>query len=60
MKKYYSIKLVLPMCTLFNLSDHLEETFVDLNIQDGQKLVLIGQQSFTWSALNKGPNVQLS
>ena len=44
---------------LRNLSEVLQETFLDQHIPEGAKLVLVGRRSFTWDPTNKGPNVVL-
>ena len=44
---------------LRNLSDCLDETFLDQDIPHEARLVLVGQQSFTWNINAKGPNIKL-
>ena len=59
MQQYYHTRLVYPMGYLRNLSQCLNETFLDQQIPDEAQLVLVGQRSFTWDLNNKGPNINL-
>ena len=42
MKKYYSSRLVMPMGRLINLSECLDQTFIDLQIGHDTKMVYVG------------------
>ena len=44
---------------LRNLSECLDDTFLDQQIPDGAKLVIVGQRSFTWDITHTGPNIAL-
>lgn len=59
MQQYYNTRLVYPMGYLRNLSLCLNETFLQQQIPDNAKLVLVGQRSFTWDLNAKGPNINL-
>lgn len=60
MKKYYEQRLLMPKGKLVNLSEYLDKTFLELQIGHRQKMVLVGQQNFTWNPLQKGTNINLS
>lgn len=59
MRQYFKSKLIYPMGRLRNLTLCLNDTFLDQQIPDGAKLVLVGKQSFTWDINAKGDNIQL-
>ena len=59
MRQYFKSKLIYPMGRLRNLNLCLNDTFLDQQIPDGAKLVLVGKQSFTWDINAKGDNIQL-
>ena len=44
---------------LRNMSECLDQTFLDQDIPHEARLVLVGQQSFTWNINAKGPNIKL-
>lgn len=48
MKNYFQIRLVYPMGYLRNLSDVANQTFLEQQIPDNAKLVLVGRMSFQW------------
>ena len=58
MKQYYDCRLLYPMGRLRRLEAH--QTFLDQQIPDDARLVLVGKKSFAWDLNTKGPNVRLS
>mmetsp|Transcript_7920 Transcript_7920/g.12254 ORF Transcript_7920/g.12254 Transcript_7920/m.12254 type:complete len:96 (-) Transcript_7920:133-420(-) len=59
MKQYYQVRLIYPMGSLRNLSSNLSDSFIDQQLPDQARLVLVGKRSFTWDPNAKGANINL-
>ena len=57
MSQFHFVRFVYPRGMINTLS--FEKTFEQQNMQHGQKLVLLGQKSFTWDLNHKGQNISL-
>lgn len=60
MKQYFEKALIYPMGCLRRVDAYMNDTFFDLQIPDGARLVLVGKHSFTWDPNTKGRSLRLS